>query len=154
MSLFSKPGLLIIAGILFSIHGFSQKCSCQPTKEKIFSKKIPGDSLLLCGYKYDTFGNNKIISEFTLMLCKKDSILLDQMHNEGAAFLYQQIPGGIAITEIDLQIENRKYIYPETFLRIRVVVESGKLGILKNEVKAEPVISYLKKNFKKITELF
>lgn len=81
-------------------------------------------------------------------------MLVNNFHNEGASFLFQPAENKIILTSIDLQIENKKYIFPEKLTCLMVQIRNGKPALCYSEVRAEPVIAHLKKNFKHLTELY
>jgi hypothetical protein len=145
--------VLLVACIALSSSSYGQ-CHCQQPKEMIYMQKSAKNPLYLCGDVLDSFGKDKIISEFIMGNCHDDTLQINQMHNEGASFLFQLTPAGYLLTEIDLSIEDKKYDYPQTYLRMEIVIKDNKATVRETKVKAAPVVSYLRKNFKKTEELY
>jgi hypothetical protein len=140
--------LLILALTLTGLHSFAQDCNCPKSKSCIYHTAI----LSVCGNVLDSAGTEKIISEFTVR--SGDSLLVDQMHNEGASFLFQKTRTILVITEIDLEIRDGKYIHPEKFSRTVVQLVKGKPVVFHSKVEAVPLVARLRKDFKKTTELY
>lgn len=145
--------LLLVACIAISSSSFGQ-CSCQQPKEMIYLQKSAKNPSYLCGDVLDKFGKDKIITEFLMGNCYDDTLQMNQMHNEGVSFLFQLTPTGYVLIEIDLEIENKKYVYPPTYLRMEIVIKNNKATIRESQIKAAPVVAYLRKNFKKTEELY
>jgi len=132
----------------------SQGCYCPQTKKILYTHSFASKNLALCGYEYDKYRNDLIIGEFILQECSVDTFLIDNFHNEGAAFLFQKISDGFTITTIDLTRKNEKLIYPKKFTLAVIRIVDNKPVLTYSEVNAEPVVKYLEKNFKKLSELY
>src|SRR5215218_1855131 len=84
---------------------FSQACQCDTSRVEIFVHS----TLNLCGEVYDSASQEKLIGEFRL--CNKDSVVIDQLTNKTASYLFKTLSNGISLISIDLKIEKGKLIY-------------------------------------------
>lgn len=130
------------------LKGFSQNCACEMSKQCIFNN----GKISICGYALDSFRTEKLITELTVF--NDDSLLINNLHNEGASFLLQIKKDKILLIDIDLQIENGKYKYPEKFVCATIRFDQKVSSVYYSDVKAEPIVDHLGKNFKNITELY
>lgn len=140
--------LLVLALTLTGLQSFAQDCNCPKPRSCIYNTGI----LAVCGNVLDSAGNDRIISKFTVR--SGDSLLVDQLNNERATFLLHQTRTILVITEIDLEVKNGKYIYPEKYSRTVIQLVKGKPVVFHSSVDAIPIVAHLRKDFKKTTELY
>lgn len=141
---------LVFLWIFFfaALGGSAQQAPCPKGKQLIYEHA----PWTLCGTVLDSSGFEKLISKFRLST--SDSLLIDEMHNEGASFLLQASRRHLVITAIDLEIKEGKYKFPEMFSRRVIHLVNGKTVIYQSTVRAAPLVAHLKKDFKKTTELY
>ncbi len=141
--------------LVFSLNAVSQHCYCPANPRKnLYTYTFSGDTLKLCGLEYDAYNNDKIIGSFVLSQCSVDSLLIDTFHDEGGSYLFQKNNTGFNIIMLELTKENGKFEYPKEFEQIGVRVANKKVSLTHSNIQAGPIIKYLEKNFKKLSELY
>lgn len=151
-----KFAFLVAFFVMISVvHAFSQSCYCPGSpRQNLYSLSFSKDTLKLCGFEYDKYNNDKIIGSFVLSQCSVDTLLINTFHDEGSAYLFQKTKDGFTIAQLDLTKENGIFQYPKQFESISVSIINNKPGLKKVYVSAEPIVKYLEKNFKKLSELY
>lgn len=140
--------IIVFITALIPCASFSQSCVCTLSKERLYQYQ----ELNMCGYTYDSSGMGKIITEFTL--CYKDSVLVDNFHNEGASFLFRKMDNGFSLTSIDLEYSDGKFVYPETFYRVVYRLNCRKIKETGSYVKAAPLVLEMRRKFKELRKLY
>ena len=140
--------ILFILCSFIPLAVFSQACQCDTSREVIFVHS----TLNLCGEVYDSASQEKLIGEFRL--CNKDSVVIDQLTNKAASYLFKTLPNGISLVSIDLKIEKGKLIYPQNFTKTIILLVRNKLTILTTQSPAKPIVLHLQRDFKKFRELY
>jgi hypothetical protein len=138
---------LALASVV-SLAAFSQNCNCEEAKRKLLSYS----TLNLCGEAFDSAAQEKLIRDF--VVCNKDSVVMDQLHNKGEGFLFKKVANGVSLVEIDMKVENGKLVYPQNFQSTSILLVRDKLTVLKNTTPAKPIVRYLHTDFKKCRELY
>lgn len=138
----------IILVLVCFFNATAQQPACIGNKKLLYK----GVDFFVCGYEYDKSRNDKLIGEFTLYY--KDSLLIDQFHNEDDSFLFQKTSKGITVTQITLEIKGKRFIYPAKFEQVYITVFNGKPLLKNRNVTSVTIVNYLKNNFKKIRQLY
>ena len=150
--------VIIILLLAVSSTGFAQRKATLDwgDKEKWIYKigVLKKDSLAIETDVNDRYGKEMIVSEFLLHHLNTDSLLMDQLHNEGAAWLLQYGNSRLTLTLLDMMQENGKYVFPKQFTQTIIDIKKGAIQVYEKNIEAAPLVSYLKKNFKKLRELF
>ena len=133
---------------MVAVTVFSQGCSCEEAKAKLLSYS----TLNLCGEAFDSTVQEKLIRDF--VICNKDSVVMDQLHNKGRSYLFKKRTNGVSLVEIDMKVENGKLVYPQNFESTSILLVKDKLVVLKNSTPAKPIVRYLHHDFKKCRELY
>jgi len=149
-----KNKFVFISGLLtFFVTALNaQTCNCDFYHKKVHS--LYNEKILqvrVCGELLDLYKQDKVITEFFIVNCRRDTIVNDQIHNEGAAFLLRPGINGFSVTRIDVPADEKDPV-PAKFESVTYYIESGKLKTRNEEVLSRPIVQYLKK-FKKYQEI-
>ena len=142
-----KHIFLALASVI-TVSAFSQSCNCEEAKGKLLSYA----TLNLCGDAFDSTTQEKLIRDF--IVCNKDSLVMDQLHNKAHAFLFKKRTNGVSLVELDMKVENGRLVYPKDFQSTSILLVRDKLTVLKNTTPAKPIVRYLHTDFKKFRELY
>ncbi|HEX2628334.1 MAG TPA: hypothetical protein VHM26_04965 [Chitinophagaceae bacterium] len=149
---------IIILLLVVSATGLAQQTenSILGEKERWVYKigALKKDSVSFSTDVYDRYGKEMIVGEFILQHLNTDSLLMNQLHNEGAAWLLQYGNNRVTLTLLDMMQENGKYEYPKQFTQTIIDIKQGAIHMYEKNIEAAPLVLYLKKNFKKLRELF
>jgi hypothetical protein len=145
-----KTGFLtgFLISLFFTNSIAAQSCSCDQFHTKLFSL-YDGKNLRLrvCGEELDRYQKDKIISEFFVTDCRKDSMLLNTIHDEGDAFLLQPVKNGFSITLIALPFDKNDKT-PAFFDSFFFYIKNGRIQTREKKLNSKPIIQYLKKFLK------
>lgn len=153
-------GRILLVIILFAVNAFRSAAQNDsglwPGKESFVYKVglLKKDSVSIVTDVYDRFGKEMLVGEFLLQHLNTDSLLMNQLHNEGGAFLLQYKGTALLLTYLDMMEENGKYEYPQQFSQTVIDTKNGKFQMTERYVPAAAIVAYLKKNFKKLGELY
>lgn len=149
---------IIILLLAVSATGFAQRKDSLNwgDKERWIYKigVLKKDSVSINTDVYDRYGKEMIVGEFHLRHLNTDSLLMDQLHNEGAAWLLQYENNRLTLTLLDMMQENGKYEHPKQFSQTVIDIKQGVIQMHEKNIEAAPLVLYLKKNFKKLREIF
>ena len=138
--------------LIFPFHLFAQnKSGPWPGKEYIILNNAIKNRVVLMAEILDRYGNDKVITEFLLSDSKADSVIEDEVHNEGDAFLYQPIKNGFTLTLID-EVPDEKGKLPSTFEQHQIIMINQKLKVKEKYILSGPIVNYLKR-FKKYQKM-
>ncbi len=142
-----KNKILFILGVtaFFVITTNAQTCSCDYYHTKIYSlynAKIL--QLRVCGDLIDFYKQDKVITEFFITDCRQDTVVNNQIHNEGEAFLLKPLNNGFSVILIDIPLDETDPV-PAKFQSLTYYIESNKLKMRNEEIPSKPIIQYLKK---------
>ncbi len=142
-----KRKFLFILGVvtLLAKSSDAQTCNCDQYHRKIYSL-YNGKTLQLrvCGELVDSYNRDKVITEFFIMDCRQDTMVENQIHNEGQVFLLKPLNQGFSIISIDVPADEKDPI-PQKFQSITWYTINGKLKVRNEEIPSKPIVQYLKK---------
>ena len=149
---------ILILMLAVSLAGFAQRKAPLDwgDKEKWIYKigALKKDSLAIETDVNDRYGKEMIVSEFLLHHLNTDSLLMNQLHNEGAAWLLQYGNSRLTLTLLDMMEENGQYTFQTQFTQTIIGIKNGAIQMYEKNIAAAPLVLYLNKNFKKLRELF
>jgi hypothetical protein len=139
--------ILLISGLLYFSSVSAQECICAPEARNIYAV----DSLQLCAVVFDSSRRETML--LNPFICYRDSIILDAREEKEAYFILRKLPDGLSLVQMDVKIEAGRMTYPANFNRLTVMMADGQLMITENEMPAAPLVSLMRYELKKFSQL-
>ena len=138
---------LVVSIVVFFFMSFANAQSCSGDKyhKKIF-RLSNGRNIWLqvCGDLLDTYGKDRVVTEFYIADCIADTTVLDTIHDEGDAFLLRPFNNGFSIVLLEMPYEPKDLI-PMFFEEWIFKIVNAKLIASQHKVLSKPIVAYLKK---------
>lgn len=117
--------------------------------------ELEKDSVSIDADVYERFQSDLFIGEFQIRHLNSDSLMVDQLHNEGALYLLMKSGSGrLKLIYLDVELKDGKFIYPTHFEQKIIEIRKGKIGMHDSKIEAFSIVEFYKKQFNKLRELF
>lgn len=152
--------IIIILLVAVSATGFAQRRDSLNWGDKqrwIYPiGKLNKDSVSIEGDVYGRFQYDLLIGEFRIRHLNTDSLLIDQLHNEGAVYLlWSDGSGRLVLTLFDITQKNGQFVYPDYFRQTVIDMQGEKIRTYESKIEAGNMMEFYGRIFsKKLRELF